>query len=199
MQDPASRRSRPRILEAARRLASAEGEGPLTMEAIAASSGVTRRTLYNHFANLGDLCMVACAPLFAHCRAALPLSDTAPRPVRDLLHALACDVVQLQRDPVHIALKRTAKLQSLTAPQLRHAYSVQIREPLRRIVAGRLSASLPGLPSETLADEVLSTLEAANRLDYLVRDLERAGAGAVIVDMLLDRLDLQADQPRRAA
>lgn len=198
-QDTGCRRSRPRILEAARRLACEDVGGPLTMEAIAASAGVTRRTLYNHFANLGDLCMAACAPLFAHCRAVLPPRDVSPRPVRALLHAVAHDVIQLQRDPMHSVLKRAAKLQSLTAPELRRAYAVQVRDPLRRIVAERLSASLHGLRGEALADEVLATLEVANRLDYLVRDLERAGTGAVVVDMLLDRLGLHSELQQRAA
>lgn len=199
IQDAGSRRSRPRILEAARRLAAGEADGPLTMEAIAASAGVTRRTLYNHFANLSDLCMAACAPLFAHCRSALPARDPAPRPVRAQLHVVAAEVIGFQRDPVHVALKRTTKLQSLTAPELRQAYRAQIREPLRRTVAERLKVVLPGQPSEALADEVLATLEVANRLDYLVRDLSRARTGAVVVDMLLDRLGLQGDLQRRAA
>lgn len=118
---------------------------------------------------------------------------------RARMHGLASDVLRFQRDPIHMALKRATKLQSLTAPELRHAYRTRVREPLGALVANRLDGLLPAKPGRTTVDEILATLEVVNRLDFLVRDLAVGGKGSVVVDMLLDRVGMAVEPQRRAA
>ncbi|MBX3560326.1 MAG: TetR/AcrR family transcriptional regulator [Sphingomonas sp.] len=63
-----------RALEAARDILLAEGFGRLTMEAVAARSGVSKPTLYRHWANAQELAMAALLPPAA---AADPAGPTA--------------------------------------------------------------------------------------------------------------------------
>ncbi|MFC0203458.1 TetR/AcrR family transcriptional regulator [Novosphingobium soli] len=185
-----NRRSRPRILAAAEQLAATEQKaGPLTMEAIASAAGVTRRTLYNHFANLTELCMAASEPLFAHCAAVLPPLEADMRPIRMRLHALAVDVLGFQRDPLHGRLKAMVELQSGAIPSLAEAYRQRVSLPLRRLVATRLALPLHAAGTGTAdAGDLLATLDAVERLDYFIADLSARGSNAIVVDLLVDRV-----------
>lgn len=183
--DRALRRARPRILQAVTRMI--EGRGVLTMEAIAAEAGVTRRTLYNHFANVDELCRAACAPLVARCVAAMPAADCDGRPLRQRLHGVAVDVIRFQRNLVHARLRRIAFIHALTAPGLARCYEEAVTMPLRERVASRLGYDTGSLQT-TEASHILTMLEFASHLEYLVCDLSRSGPGSVVVDMLIDRL-----------
>lgn len=68
-ENPALKRGRPRNEEALRRVVTtareillSEGFGRLTMEAVAARSGVSKPTLYRHWANAQELAMAALLP-----------------------------------------------------------------------------------------------------------------------------------------
>jgi AcrR family transcriptional regulator len=183
-----TRKSRPRILAAALELAVDEQAGPLTMEAVASRAGVTRRTVYNHFANVSDLCLAACAPMFGHCTALLPKAIPDHRPARSRIHALALEIIAFQREPQHLRLRKVVKVQSFAMPALAEAYRGCVTAALERIAVQRLAGTSLTDVDPDLAERVIATLDTIGRLDYLVADLRRSGPGSVVVDLVLDQL-----------
>lgn len=183
-----ARKSRPRILAAALELAVDEQAGPLTMEAVASRAGVTRRTVYNHFANVIDLCLAACAPMLGHCTALLPKAIPDHRPARSRIHALALEIIAFQREPQHLRLRKIVKVQSFSIPALVQAYHGCVTSALERITVLRLAGTSLTDVNVDLAGQVIAALDTIGRLDYLVADLHRSGPSSVVVDLVLDQL-----------
>lgn len=62
--DPRAQRTRRQIFEAARRLVTERGTSEITLSALAESAGVTRQTVYLHFADAGAAVTAAAVALF---------------------------------------------------------------------------------------------------------------------------------------
>ncbi|WP_278258705.1 helix-turn-helix domain-containing protein [Nocardioides convexus] len=105
----ASRNKREQILEAAERLFAAAGYERVSVDAIAAESGVSKPTVYSHFGGKEGLYRASLA------RAALAMNQrfarvlpgiTASAQWRDALTTAGVSLVQCQRSPESIALSR---------------------------------------------------------------------------------------------
>lgn len=107
-----------RIIEATLELIARDGLGGITMTAIADAAGVSRQTLYNHYADVDGILVDALA---RHNAESLRLLESALAVVEDAEGKLA----QLVRHMVMVGAH------AQHAPGLEHSLSERARQPLR--------------------------------------------------------------------
>lgn len=138
---PRSRRdNRAAILHAGRALFARHGVAGVTFEQIACEARLTRRTIYNHFANVDDLFLGVVHQTLRQLKAQMP----AAPPVEQQLHAgltrFMRDLFGLFASPcfsdLHLALVRHGN----DRPDLRSAFARELLEPLHAGLAGYLGA-----------------------------------------------------------
>jgi AcrR family transcriptional regulator len=171
--DPRIERSRDHVLTATIDLLREVGYGSLTIEAIAARSGVAKSTIYRHWSTKARL--VADAFLRSHEPAAVP----PPGPVRDR-------VVALLRDLADLAMVPERQLTCLL-PALIDAAE---RSPEIAELAGRLSETSAG-PLVQVLDEAVELGELPPETD--TRLLADALAGPILLRRLGHRPFVQPD------
>jgi AcrR family transcriptional regulator len=166
-------RTRSGILEAARALVSAgEGRSP-SVGAVAAQAGVSRLTVYHHFASKDGL-LEALAADAAHAAGAVPVDETG-EPKAELERALAAACARWAWDP---ALFR--RLPSVAARADAEAgYERRLAERLAAADQLRAGCSIKE------AEDVISLLASFPTFDRLHKDGRRS---ATVVSGLLMRL-----------
>lgn len=119
---PSSDRKRSAILAAAAEAFRVEGFQAASMDRIAERAGVSKRTVYNHFASKDALFDVVVAGAWQQ----LVPSDAPPvdakAPVRTRLRAVAIQRLDTLLDPAVLALFRSVLAESIRSPELGRAY-----------------------------------------------------------------------------
>jgi AcrR family transcriptional regulator len=130
-------RTRAALIQAAARLIGRVGYDRLTMEAVAEAAGVTRRTVYGHFANKTELIIAAVVD-----RWSAPAPQPAPgasleEHLRSLGPVMVAAVAARRARAVHAA---TFEAYALTHEEVRQATLAQVRDIYERIETGMRAA-----------------------------------------------------------
>lgn len=138
---PRGRRdNRAAILLAGRILFARHGVAGVTFEHIAREAGLTRRTIYNHFANVDDLFAASIQDMLQQVKACMPAAPQAKQPLRPALGRMAHDLLGLFTSAcftdLHLALVR----HGADRPALRRIFERQLLDPLHAALAGYLRA-----------------------------------------------------------
>jgi AcrR family transcriptional regulator len=148
--DPRAQRSRAAILDAAVRVLVASGISGATMDAVAVDAGVSRSTLYRHFADFGELLFAA-------------LDRIAPAPVRvaggveDRIQAAAIGLARALREGPWGRMVGSILERAERDPEVRR-YHVEFTEARRRpMVEALRSAVEEGLLRPEVDVESLTT------------------------------------------
>lgn len=154
--------TRQRILAAARSLLRTHGYASFSMEGVALECGMTRRTIYNQFADRDALYQASRAGLLDEFERWLPreivvLGDPLIAVERFLglaLEALA--------HPAHVELARSAEFDETVYPWISQLYEDHVRRPLREAVTRYLAAiGLTGAGANNRAEDLIAMLMAA--------------------------------------
>jgi TetR/AcrR family transcriptional regulator of autoinduction and epiphytic fitness len=106
------------ILEAALREFEAHGFDPTSMDRIASSAGVSKRTVYNHFASKSVLFDAIVAELSDKVAKVTEFPYDPEAPLPDQLEAIGHQVIDMLTAPSTIALARVALAEMLRSPNV---------------------------------------------------------------------------------
>ena len=137
--EEAERRHRT-LMEAAARLFLERGLDGASVEAIAREAGVAKRFIYARYADKGELFIAAITRLATEQAATLQNFEIPPGPIEDGLFAFGRAVLDLVLKPDHIALFRTAIIESSRFPSLGGLDSTRSRYLGRALVLRVLKA-----------------------------------------------------------
>ncbi|MFW6089067.1 MAG: TetR/AcrR family transcriptional regulator [Gemmatimonadota bacterium] len=171
-EDPRVVRSRAAAIEAARELFLRNGYAGTTMEEIAAEAGLSKRTLYNVYADKASLFTRMVADVIAYAErfarelsagATLEAAEIDASDVRDILHDLGRRLALAILRPEVIALRRLLICEGRSFPALADEYF--------DAAPGRVMAALAADFEELMRDGLLRTADprrAAEQFAYLV-------------------------------
>jgi len=151
-------RKRAAILAAAVAEFRTAGYEATSMDRIAASAGVSKRTVYNHFPGKEALFLRILEDMMSHGGGALDLPYRADAPLRAQLAELVRRKLQLLRDPDFADLARIAIAAGLHHPDLAREMIESLGQREEGLTAwvraaaadGRLEAADPGLAAKQL-------------------------------------------------
>lgn len=154
--------TRQRILAAARALLRTHGYAGFSMERVALDCGLTRRTIYNQFADRDALYQASRAGLLDEFERRLPREIMAvgdPLIAVERFLALALEALA---DPAHVELARSAAFDESACPWIARLYEDHVRRPLREAVERYLATlGQPGADACSRADDLIAMLLAA--------------------------------------
>jgi TetR/AcrR family transcriptional regulator, mexJK operon transcriptional repressor len=130
------------VIEAAGDLFIAQGYGAVSMDAIARAAGVSKATLYAHFASKDALFATI---INQACQRHMVITGLLPEPCGDLATALTALGQQLLRfllDPGALAIHRVVVAESVRFPELGRAFYENGPEVFRRTFAAWLDAQV---------------------------------------------------------
>ncbi len=157
------------ILEAAFGLIVEQGYTALTMEALAARVGISRQTLYHHFASREEITLRAILVLMEQSIAAIQAFDDSLSPV-DTLKGVVRWMLESRSQPAYAALVKVKHLLTTikTHPDYRRAYERR-EAALVQIVADAQSAGQirADLPSLTIVEMLLGLVSGASYEDSI--------------------------------
>lgn len=189
---PRSSHSRPAILRAARDLLRNRPAETVSMDLVATQAGVTRRTVYNQFADSAALFRATREELIREVRCLLP-GPIPPAPSPCLALRRYCSAIAgTLRDARYVELMGSILRDGWAAPWFVERYQDQIRLPLMRGLEARMVA-LPtgGRWSEgemrRLAVNLLGSIESLSLSAGGLLPLERTESGAD--DSMSDLID----------
>ena len=152
------------ILEAAFALIVEQGYDALTMEALAARVGISRQTLYHHFASKEDITLRAVLTLMERGIAEIEAIDASQPPVERLVRVVR-GMLQSRFQPRTAALVkvRYALMPVKAHPDYRRAFERRA-DTLAQIVAAAQSAGeiRADLPSRLIVQMLLGLVSAAS-------------------------------------
>ncbi len=185
-----SLRLRQRILEAATELFLAEGYGSTTIEAVAASAGISKRTFYHRFNDKSALFAAVVHSIIEQIRppADVPLIEGTS--LRDILRRLAGMMLRAALSPQAIALHRLVMAESARFPELARAVN-------RDGSAREATTLIGGLLASELRDSKLSAENrtfAAEQFIFMVVTLPQRRAMGYGKPMTPAELDVWADK-----
>lgn len=161
---PAS--SRRLILDAARRQLRQESFKEFAMEAVATEAGVSRRTVYNQFANREELYCASRLELFETIDLAMAaVKFDVDQPVEKMLHRFCKAGIAILLSPESFELRASRARDRRAFRWIEEQYDHRIDEPLRlKIEHFLLSLMLKGEIEQTdpspLAESLLSAINA---------------------------------------
>lgn len=151
--------TRQRILAAARALLRTHGYSSFAMEGVALECGLTRRTIYNQFADRDALYRASREGLLDEFEQALPRQIL---PVGDPLIAVErflALALEALTHPAHVELARSAEFDESAFPWIARLYEDRVRRPLREAVERYLAAlGQPGVGAASRADDLVAML-----------------------------------------
>lgn len=162
---------RRRILDSARNFLAGHDNRQLSIEAVAAHAGLTRRTIYNRFASRDDLYRASRLELLGSVESALPTSINENMPFREAMEFFAAHVLEVMTSREHQEFWRSMRRDGVDHPWLRSEYDRRIMRPLELLVdhqmllRGRRGEILPS-DSAPSARSFLTTLIAATSLEH---------------------------------
>lgn len=113
-----TQQKREAILEAALREFEASGFDQTSMDRIASSAGVSKRTVYNHFASKSALFDAIVAELSDKVAKVTDFPYSPTTPLRDQLESIGHQVIDMLTAPCTIALARVALAEMLRSPDV---------------------------------------------------------------------------------
>jgi TetR/AcrR family transcriptional regulator, regulator of autoinduction and epiphytic fitness len=125
-------RSREAIVDAAERLFLAHGFGAVSMDDLADSAGVARRTLYNHFASKEEIFREMLLKLSGQLEDALPPGIETQGSVEEVLRLIARAILQLHRRPGYLGFFRIAVAESRQFPWIADAFAAVMEPAMER-------------------------------------------------------------------
>jgi len=155
-------RKRAAIVEAAIAEFRVNGFEATSMDRIAATAGVSKRTVYNHFPSKDDLFAQILQELWACTAAADAIVYRADEPLRAQLIALLTHKMTLVRDPYFLDLARVAIAEAIHTPERARSMVTKLSEKeeggaafLRAAQAdGKLKPGDPALMSQLLQGQL---------------------------------------------
>jgi len=188
-------RSRGAILAAARALYRERPADAVSMEMIALRAGLTRRTVYNQFADAAELYRATREALIFEVVALLPLVVAGDLPPRAALRSYCCLVAQAFVDPRYIELAGSMVRDGWCAPWLAEAYQRHVRVPVAHSLQSYLQGLRPGTTASggdlrRLALNLLAAIESASVATRLLPALdgEPPDCTPELIDAFLARL-----------
>jgi len=181
--DPRIERSRMCVLEATAELLREVGYGQLTIEAVAARSGVAKSTIYRHYGSKADLVSEAFTEVHTRRGADLP----PPGPLRGRVVAILTDLACAVDEPGQLACLMPALIDAAERSDemavLAHRMADESAAPLRAVIAAAVDAG--ELPAQTdpavLADALVGPV-------VLPRLFHRAPVSVADVPRLVDQI-----------
>lgn len=158
--------SRRLILDAARRKLCHESFNELAMEAVATDAGVSRRTVYNQFADREELYRASRLELFEKIdRVMVGIKFDTDQPVEKMLKRFCKDGIAILLSPESFELRASRARDRRVFGWIQEQYTHRIDEPLRlKIEHFLLSLMLKGEIENTdpapLAESLLSAINA---------------------------------------
>jgi TetR/AcrR family transcriptional regulator of autoinduction and epiphytic fitness len=121
-------RKRAAIVQAAIAEFRASGFDATSMDRVAATAGVSKRTVYNHFPSKDDLFTQILEELWACSMAANPAPYRPDRPLREQLLELLGQKMALLRDPYFLDLARVAIAEAIHTPERARSMVAKLSE-----------------------------------------------------------------------
>jgi TetR/AcrR family transcriptional repressor of mexJK operon len=150
------------ILDAAKRLFTAQGFEGVSMDAIATEAGVSKLTVYSHF---GDKDALFGEAVKSHCEQGMPasvLEDRPGQPVRERLTEIATAFYAMISAPEAVAGHRilcSPQVQDTPLPQLFwEAGPRRVQEGLKTLLDARVDAGDLDIPDTSIAASQFFTL-----------------------------------------
>ena len=155
-------RKRQAILSAAADQFRAQGFEASSMDKIAASAGVSKRTVYNHFPSKEDLFAETLIELFSSSASILDVPYRSDVPLRGQLSALMALKAASMADPQFLALSKVAIAEAVHAPERVRALVTRLGEREQGVTAwiraaqadGRLKAGDPDFAAALLQGQI---------------------------------------------
>lgn len=169
------RDNRAAILAAGRTLAAHHGIAAITFDDIARETGLTRRTIYNHFANIDDLFTASMRLAIEQLCRDLPPPPTPEQPLAALERHLS-DVLAFFGSARFAEVHRALVLHSGGHPVLQHSFKSQLIEPLQQGLAAWLSSHSVEAAERIAGDMIVlahALAESASLLDRRREDSRR--------------------------
>lgn len=201
---PRSRRdNRQAILVAGCALFARHGLAGVTFDDVARETGLTRRTIYNHFANVDDLFLASTQGMLQQLKARLPATPAVEQPLGIAIDRFVRELLGLFTHPrfadVHLVLVR----HGTDHPVLRRAFEQQVLAPLYAM----FSAYLRARSAHTRVDEscrmaqevVTAVLGLAETARLLGRSGEEAARHVLPLAGTIARTLVQGERERLAA
>jgi len=187
-------RSRAAILAAARSLYRERPADGVSMEMIALRAGVTRRTVYNQFADAAELYRATREALILEVVGLLPPGLATALPPRAALRCYCGLVAQAFLDPRYVELAGSIVRDGWSTPWLADAYQRHIRVPVAHSLQFYLQGLRPGAVASgdlrRLALNLLAAIESASVATRLLPafDGEPPDCTPDLIDAFLARL-----------
>jgi TetR/AcrR family transcriptional regulator, regulator of autoinduction and epiphytic fitness len=151
-------RKRQAIVQAATAEFRANGYEATSMDKVAATAEVSKRTLYNHFASKEELFAEILLQMFQRSSAQVDVSYDPAQPLRDQLLALLSQKLALLADDDFMDLARVAIAAAIHSPERVQDVLVRLGEKESGLLAwikaahkdGRLEVADPGLAAQQL-------------------------------------------------
>ena len=124
--------SREAIVDAAERLFLAHGFGAVSMDDLAESAGVARRTLYNQFASKEEIFREMLLRLSGQLEDALPPGIETQGSVEEVLPLIGRAILQLHRRPGYLGFFRIAVAESIQFPWIAEAFAAVMEPAMER-------------------------------------------------------------------
>jgi TetR/AcrR family transcriptional regulator of autoinduction and epiphytic fitness len=121
-------RKRAAIVQAAIAEFRANGFEATSMDRVAATAGVSKRTVYNHFPSKDDLFAQILQELWACSAAASPAAYRPDQPLRDQMVALLRHKFTLMRDPYFLDLAKVAIAEAIHTPERARSMVAKLAE-----------------------------------------------------------------------
>jgi TetR/AcrR family transcriptional regulator, regulator of autoinduction and epiphytic fitness len=121
-------RKRAAIVQAAIAEFRANGFEATSMDRVAATAGVSKRTVYNHFPSKDDLFAQILQELWACSAAASPAPYRADQPLRAQLLGLLRHKMTLMRDPYFLDLAKVAIAEAIHTPERARSMVAKLAE-----------------------------------------------------------------------
>ena len=190
------------ILAAAKRSFLAAGFGAVSMDTIAREAGVSKATVYAHFAGKEELFGAVIGRECEHYFARFSVRELDPREVRTSLIVLGRRFLELLLSPDALALHRIILAEVTRFPVLGEVFwragpereRAQIEAFLKRAIA---SGTLTPADTRLAAEQFVALIRGDIQLRHLLRlegDADRRGIGAAVDDAVATFL--RAFEPR---
>jgi len=147
MTDEVARQGRPKspvkrdaILDAAKLLFTQEAYERVSLDAVAAEAGVSKVTIYSHFASKEALFVAAISAGCDQVFASVQLAAAGKGRIEETLYRLGCDFMQMIADPEVDALHGVMLAEGARRPELPRLFYENVVERSTRILADYLQA-----------------------------------------------------------
>lgn len=176
--DPAKRHA---ILRAAQLLFMTQGLSATSMDEVARQAGVSKLTLYSHFADKEDLFQQAVAE---KCHEHLPaetFAAAASLPLRAALVAIGCGFVALVFSDAALGLQRLLSVEAPRHPKIGELFWAagpqRVCDDFARFLQPRIAAGeIAGVAPETAAEHFFSMLKGLPHMRALMKPDEKPSA-----------------------